>query len=95
MAHLGGMIFGYLYLKRPRRRSASRGPGIRDYYDKWRRDRLRKKFEAYYEQRQARQKPNGGNGGNERHGSDDRHRGDEPNGADKRNDGDERDRWTN
>lgn len=55
-AHLGGMLFGYLYLRgfAGRRRSPYRSqPGWRDRYDQWRRARLRRKFEAYYNKRQA------------------------------------------
>lgn len=47
MAHLGGMIVGFLYLK------TGRGTGLRDRYEHWRRQRLRRKFEVYYNQRQA------------------------------------------
>ena len=48
VAHLGGMVFGYLYL---------RGGGgyttrLREYYDQWKRERLRRKFEVYYNRRQ-------------------------------------------
>lgn len=54
MTHLGGMLFGYLYLKagfsRARR---SRGPTLRERYENWRRARLRKKFDVYYTRRQA------------------------------------------
>lgn len=61
-AHLGGMIFGFLYLRVFGSRRASRAPGWREYYEKWRRQRLRRKFEAYYEKRRAdreREDPNG------------------------------------
>jgi membrane associated rhomboid family serine protease len=49
-AHLGGMIFGYLYLKSGRRRGGWR---LRDRYEEWRRQRLRRKFDVYYNRRQA------------------------------------------
>jgi membrane associated rhomboid family serine protease len=53
IAHLGGMIFAFLYLRTLGGRRRSRPAGWREYYDKWRRQRLRRKFEAYYEKRQA------------------------------------------
>jgi membrane associated rhomboid family serine protease len=58
VAHLGGMLCGYLYLKRyglGRRSSRSPGGGfinrLRVLYAQWRRNRLRKKFEVYYNER--------------------------------------------
>jgi len=47
VAHLGGMIFGWLYLRGPR---LPRFPKFRmgDAYQRWRRNRLRKKFQVYY-----------------------------------------------
>jgi rhomboid family protein len=48
VAHLGGMIFGWLYLRGPRW-PRMRGPGVRGAYERWRRERLRKKFKVYYE----------------------------------------------
>jgi len=54
VAHLGGMLCGYIYLKavgmgrsRGRRLSIS----IRDWYSEWHRRRLRRKFEVYYNRR--------------------------------------------
>ena len=47
IAHLGGMVFGYIYL-----RGGRYMPNLRDYYDRWRRERLRRKFEVYYNRRQ-------------------------------------------
>ncbi len=44
VAHLGGMIFGWLYLRGPRWPRFSLG----DSYRRWRRNRLRKKFQVYY-----------------------------------------------
>lgn len=49
IAHLGGMVFGYLYLRGPRIRFDL----LRDSYDQWRRERLRRKFEVYYNRKQA------------------------------------------
>jgi len=47
MAHLGGMIVGFLYLK------SGRGRHLRDRYAEWKRQRLRRKFDVYYNRRQA------------------------------------------
>lgn len=47
VAHLGGMIFGWLYLRGPR--WPRFGVPFRDTYGRWRRDRLRKKFHVYYQ----------------------------------------------
>jgi membrane associated rhomboid family serine protease len=47
VAHLGGMIFGYLYL-----RGGLSTRKFREYYDRWKRKRLRRKFEVYYNRRQ-------------------------------------------
>ncbi|HEX4999234.1 MAG TPA: rhomboid family intramembrane serine protease [Terriglobia bacterium] len=44
VAHLGGMLFGFLYLKFWK----GGGGGFRGRYDRWRRDRMRKKFNVYY-----------------------------------------------
>jgi membrane associated rhomboid family serine protease len=46
IAHLGGMLCGLLYLKGGRII-----PDIRSRYDRWRRNRLRRKFEVYYNER--------------------------------------------
>ncbi len=50
IAHLGGMVFGFLYLRWGKFESVTQG--IRDYYDRWRREQLRKKFDVYYNKRQ-------------------------------------------
>ena len=57
LAHLGGLVVGYLYLRLGGVRSG-RGAGketgggfIQDSYRRWRMKRLRKKFEQYYEKR--------------------------------------------
>ncbi len=44
--HLGGMLCGFLYMKRGRI-----FPDLRGRYDKWQRARLRRKFEVYYNER--------------------------------------------
>jgi rhomboid family protein len=54
VAHLGGMFCGFVYLKtrgmvRGRRVGIVRG--IRSWYEDYRRKRLRKKFEVYYNER--------------------------------------------
>jgi membrane associated rhomboid family serine protease len=46
IAHLGGMLCGLLYLK-----GGAIIPGIRYRYDRWQRNRLRRKFEVYYNER--------------------------------------------
>ncbi len=51
VAHLGGVFFGYLYVKLLlRRRISARGPGgfsLRDWYYRWKRRRAAKQFEVY------------------------------------------------
>ena len=56
IAHLGGMVFGFLYLRRGKFGGVTRG--IRDYYDRWRRERLRRKFDVYYNKRHKEQQRN-------------------------------------
>ena len=59
LAHLGGLVVGYLYLRLGGVRSARRagagsgGPGgfVQDTYRRWRMKRLRKKFEQYSQKR--------------------------------------------
>jgi membrane associated rhomboid family serine protease len=46
IAHLGGMLFGFLYLK-----GGGIGPGLRWRYDQWQRQRLRRKFDVYYNEK--------------------------------------------
>ena len=50
IAHLGGLVVGYLYLKLGLGRVQVRF-GLRDAYRRWRLKRLRKKFEQYYQKR--------------------------------------------
>ena len=52
IAHLGGLLFGYLYLKFVPRRGLmfafSEGfYGVRNSYHRWKRDRAKKKFQVY------------------------------------------------
>jgi membrane associated rhomboid family serine protease len=49
VAHLGGMLFAYVYLRRSRMPFSLRGR-----YDDWRRARLRKKFETYMRKHEKR-----------------------------------------
>ena len=57
VAHLGGMLCGFLYLKSRglTRKSAGGGAlgigGLRARYAQWQRNRLRKKFEVYYNEK--------------------------------------------
>jgi rhomboid family protein len=46
VAHLGGMLFGFVYLKGGRII-----PDLRHRYDRWQRNRLRRKFEVFYNER--------------------------------------------
>jgi membrane associated rhomboid family serine protease len=47
IAHLGGMAFGYLYLKLPSPRVRRRLPDWRGAYRQWRLQRAKKKFQHY------------------------------------------------
>jgi membrane associated rhomboid family serine protease len=58
IAHLGGLVVGYVYLRlggvRSRSapgREARLGDTLKQAYHRWRMKRLRKKFERYYEER--------------------------------------------
>jgi membrane associated rhomboid family serine protease len=54
VAHLGGMACGYLYLKGRGIMRSRRGRGVRTlrgWYDEWKRNRMRRKFEVYYNER--------------------------------------------
>jgi membrane associated rhomboid family serine protease len=46
ITHLGGMAVGFVYVKRGRMI-----PDLRSKYDRWQRNRLRRKFEVYYNDR--------------------------------------------
>ena len=54
IAHLGGMLVGFIYLKvHGKHRLSSRAPinpagSLRAWYAQWQRNRLRKKFDVYY-----------------------------------------------
>jgi membrane associated rhomboid family serine protease len=48
VAHLGGMLFGYLYLKAPIARSRKvRAPDVGGWYRQWKMQRAKKKFQVY------------------------------------------------
>jgi membrane associated rhomboid family serine protease len=52
VAHLGGLLFGFLYVKFVPRRSVARGAseqyfGLRNSYYRWKRKRAARKFEVY------------------------------------------------
>ena len=52
VAHLGGLVFGFIYLKLLRRRGVAGGVseryyGARNWYYRWKRRRASKKFEVY------------------------------------------------
>lgn len=55
VAHLGGMICGYVYMKTrgmgPRRHRRKWSVGMKDWYGQWQRKRLRRKFDVYYNRR--------------------------------------------
>jgi len=59
LAHLGGMLFGFFYVRSVRARRGSRAPSfnLRERYDDWRRARLRRKFESYLKDRDDRPDP--------------------------------------
>ena len=55
VAHLGGMAFGYLYLKR--RLPMVRLPDVRGAYNQWRMARAKRKFQVYMRKRDGRGGP--------------------------------------
>ncbi|HEV2424680.1 MAG TPA: rhomboid family intramembrane serine protease [Terriglobia bacterium] len=62
LAHLGGMLFGFFYVRSVRGTRGRGGPSLnlRGRYDEWRRARLRRKFESYMRKHDERQGPPGG-----------------------------------
>jgi membrane associated rhomboid family serine protease len=48
VAHLGGMIFGWLYLRSSFERGGFRLPSLRDWNERRRQERLKRKFKVYY-----------------------------------------------
>jgi membrane associated rhomboid family serine protease len=47
IAHLGGMLFGYVFLKLPRMRGVDPIGAMRESYRVWKLERAKKKFEVY------------------------------------------------
>lgn len=47
VAHLGGMLFGYVFLKLPRMRNADPMGMLQESYQKWKLERAKKKFQVY------------------------------------------------
>ncbi len=52
VAHLGGMIFGFLYLKSPRKRLSFAEP-LRRQYHHWKQRRAKRRFEVYMRRRDS------------------------------------------
>jgi membrane associated rhomboid family serine protease len=56
-AHLGGMAFGYVFLKMPRRQGRGRGPdpieSIRNSYNAWKLARAKRKFQVYLRKKEG------------------------------------------
>jgi membrane associated rhomboid family serine protease len=52
VAHLGGMIFGFLYLKRPGKRLSITQPLRRQYHD-WKQRRAKRRFQVYLSRRDS------------------------------------------
>jgi membrane associated rhomboid family serine protease len=61
LAHLGGMLFGFFYVRamRGRRRTIAPGLNLRGRFDEWRRARLRRKFESYMRKQDEHRGPGG------------------------------------
>ena len=47
IAHLGGMLFGYAFLKLPRMRNADPIGALQESYQRWKLERAKKKFQVY------------------------------------------------
>jgi membrane associated rhomboid family serine protease len=47
VAHLGGMLFGYVFLKLPRMRGVDPVGALRESYRAWKLERAKKKFQVY------------------------------------------------
>ena len=60
VAHLGGMVFGWLYLRGGGGTGKGlRFPSIRDWSERRRQERLKKKFKVYYRDTRGRDEPEG------------------------------------
>ena len=55
-AHLGGMLFGYLWLKKPRGNFQIVGPVLR-YHQQWKLQRAKKKFQVYMKKQGSNRDP--------------------------------------
>jgi len=55
-AHLGGLLFGYIFLKTPRMNFDLAGPILRQYRD-WRLRRAKKKFQVYLRKQSSTRDP--------------------------------------
>ena len=47
VAHLGGMLFGYVFIKLPRMRGVDPIGALRESYNTWKLERAKKKFQVY------------------------------------------------
>jgi len=47
VAHLGGMLFGYVFIKLPRMRGVDPVGALREAYATWKLERAKKKFQVY------------------------------------------------
>jgi membrane associated rhomboid family serine protease len=47
VAHLGGMLFGYVFLKLPRMRNADPIGALQESYERWKLERAKRKFQVY------------------------------------------------
>ena len=62
MAHMGGLLFGYIWLKFIPRRgfgyaASERAFGLRNSYYRWKRKRAARKFEVYMRKHDSRRLP--------------------------------------
>jgi membrane associated rhomboid family serine protease len=55
VAHLGGMIFGWLYLRGFTGRGGLHLPNVHAWWERWRRARLKRKFKVYYKETRGRE----------------------------------------
>ena len=55
-AHLGGLLFGYLFMKSPKKNFDLAGPIRRGYHD-WKLQRAKKKFQVYLRKQDSRRGP--------------------------------------
>ncbi|MDQ6759235.1 MAG: rhomboid family intramembrane serine protease [Acidobacteriota bacterium] len=55
-AHLGGLLFGYIYMKKPKHGFDITGP-VQDRYRLWKRERAKKKFQVYMRKRGSSRDP--------------------------------------